>query len=114
MNKSDLAQFTGTEHYYRHLSGLQYTDGVKFLAESAGAYWLIDAIASYQHKVVSNPRLREFQLWKLTVSDNVGTLTCRADSNLPAVISQMIEYTNFPFDIDLYVCNNVLLLPSEY
>ena len=114
MNKSDLAQFTGTENYYKHLFGLQYTDGIKFMAEKAGAYWLIDAIASYQRKVMNNPRLREFQLWQLVIVDNMAILTCRADSGLPAVISQMIEYTDFPFDIDLYVCNNVLLLPSEY
>jgi hypothetical protein len=114
MNKSDLAQFTVTSQYYRHFTGLLYTDGVEFLAEKAGAYWLIDAIAGYQYEAMGNPQLRDFQLWQLTIENNVGTLVCRADSHLPAIISQTIEYTDFPFDIDLYVCNNVLLLPSEY
>jgi hypothetical protein len=113
LSKADLIQFTGTSQYYKHLTGLLYTDGVKFMAE-AGAYWLIDAIASYQHKVMNTPRLREFQLWQLVVVNNMAILTCRADSGLPAVVTQYIEYTDFPFDIDLYVCNNVLLLPSEY
>jgi hypothetical protein len=108
MNKSDLNQFIGTEQYYRHPSGLQYTDGIKYLAEKAGAYWLIDLIASYQ------PRLEGFQLWQLEVSENVGIIACRADSGLPALVSQTIEYTDFPFDIDVYVCDGVLLLPSEY
>lgn len=45
----DLSPFTGTEHWYKHwLGGLLYTDGVKYVADQAGAYWLIDAIASYQ------------------------------------------------------------------
>ena len=38
----------GTENYWRHLFGLKYTDGVKAHADIAEAYWLIDAIASYQ------------------------------------------------------------------
>ncbi len=47
MEQAELAQFTGTEQYYKHLGGLVYTDGVKYLAEKAGSYWLLDIIASY-------------------------------------------------------------------
>ena len=44
-----LTSFYGTENYYQHrLSGLVYTDGVKFVAEHCEAYWLIDAIGSFQ------------------------------------------------------------------
>ena len=47
ISESDLSQFIGTENYYRHWTGHGvYTDGVKYLAEKAGAYWLIDAILS--------------------------------------------------------------------
>ena len=45
----DLRHFTGGVTRYRH--GLNrrviYTEGVQFLAEKAGAYGLIDVIASY-------------------------------------------------------------------
>jgi hypothetical protein len=33
----NLEGFTGTERYYKHLLGILYTDGVKYLAQEAGA-----------------------------------------------------------------------------
>src|ERR1039458_7739091 len=48
-----LRYFTGTEEYHRHwMRRITFTDGVKFLAEQAGAYWLIDLIASWQIKQI--------------------------------------------------------------
>jgi hypothetical protein len=46
-----LEQFTGTTQYYQ--AGMSFmntnmTDGAHYVAEQAGAYWLMDAIASYQ------------------------------------------------------------------
>ena len=47
---TELQQFTGTEQWFRH--GLNrkvlYTDGVQYVAEQAGAYWLVDEIALAQ------------------------------------------------------------------
>jgi hypothetical protein len=50
LTKADLLEFTGTENWYRHSlnRNVTYTDGVKFMAESAGAYWLIDEVATGQ------------------------------------------------------------------
>ncbi|MGA9381161.1 MAG: DUF6876 family protein [Phormidium sp.] len=42
--KSQLSHFTGTDNYYKHWLGFQYTDGIKFLADNAECYWLLDAI----------------------------------------------------------------------
>lgn len=44
---SMLSQFSGTEHYYRLNRRCLITDGAKYLADEAGAYWLLDAAASY-------------------------------------------------------------------
>lgn len=44
---SQLNNFKGTENYYKY-GKLHYTDGIKFLVDSAERYWLLDAIASYQ------------------------------------------------------------------
>jgi hypothetical protein len=109
-----LAQFTGTEHYYKNFLGLLYTDGVQYLAETAEAYWLIDAIASWQPQV--SRVAEEFQLWDLAVNENHGAvLTARRDSDQPPIVQQEIEYTSFPLkSIRLYVENGVLLLPSEH
>ena len=50
LTKADLRQFTATEHWYRHPlnRAVLYTDGAKFVAERAGAYWLLDEIALLQ------------------------------------------------------------------
>ena len=48
MNLENLDQFSSTENYYSNKNyPFLYTDGVKYLAKN-GAYWLLDAIASWQ------------------------------------------------------------------
>lgn len=112
--QAGLGQFYCSEVYYEHWLGrLVYTEGVKFLAENAGAYWLLDAIASYQPQpeVASEP----FQIWTLVVKDRSGTLSMRADSNRPVLVSQEIEFTDFPLpEFKLWLTDGVLILPSEY
>jgi uncharacterized protein DUF6876 len=115
LNESDLRQFTGTEHWYRHglVRTVLYTDGAKHIAEAGGAYWLLDEIALAQRfiKAVAG---EEFQVWKLAVTDSRAVLTCE-DGNDNRVFSKDIEYTDFPLaEITLYFTNNTILLPSEY
>ena len=115
IDHSDLMQFTGADTYYRH--GLNrkvvYTEGVQFLAERAGAYWLIDEIAlaqQYDERV----KAEEFQCWKLVVTNSTATLTCD-DGNGKVVFSKHIDFTDFPLDhIDLWVEGDTILLPSEH
>lgn len=66
--QAELAQFTGTEKWYRHTlaRNVHYTDGVLFVAERAGAYWLIDEIALAQ-KAEAQLASEEFQVWTLVV-----------------------------------------------
>ena len=117
LTEADLVQFTGTSTYYQHSLGVQYTDGVYFLAERGGAYWLIDAIASWQGdpRVSRDPMLRQIQFWKLTVNDDQSALlVCERDEGDVAV-SQEIPFTDFPLsEVKLYLQNGVVLLPSEY
>ena len=75
-------------------------------------------------KALKDERLREFQFWKLTVTDKDGrksaVLTCRADKGEKPAITQRIEYTDFDLpEIDLWVGpmdekHFVIMLPSEY
>lgn len=44
---SRLCLFTGTVHYHRLNRKCLLTDGAKYLEEGAGAFWLMDAAASY-------------------------------------------------------------------
>lgn len=107
---SELSQFVGTTQYFPHSAGrVVFTEGVQYLAERGGAYWLIDAIASYN-------RQEPFQIWELKKhQDNTATLTMREDTGRPTKVRQEISYTDFPLEgIKLYLIDGVLLLPSEY
>lgn len=110
--KAQLQQFTGTENYYKHFTGIRYTDGVLFLAEELNCFWFLDIIASYQHKLRDVP----FQIWKVQVNkDNTGLVTMREDSDQPIKIRQELKYTDFPLDeYEVYCIDGVILLKSEY
>ena len=123
----NLQHFCGSEQYYKHWLGLCYTDGIKYLAENAQCFWLIDAIASHQPTANKNQRLREFQLWFLHVGNahefikpkagNAAVLTCWEDTpkaESKPVIIQQIPFTDFPLkEIKLYLKEKILLLPDE-
>jgi hypothetical protein len=112
---TELNQFYGSATHYKHWLGLKYTDGVQYLAQEANCYWLLDAIASHQTKnLLSDPRLREFQIWHLQVKDNSAVLICEWDTN-KKVLRQEIEYTDFPLShLKLYLVEKVLMLTNEY
>jgi hypothetical protein len=119
--KEVLARFSGSESYHKFspLSRLVVTDGVKWLADNAECYWLLNEIASYQHQCSKDAMLRDFQVWTLTTEQRSemnrrGHLKCERDTGDKKPIRQEIEYTDFPLDeIKLYVENGVILLPSE-
>ena len=116
LGAEDLAQFTGTEQWYRHSinRSILYTEGAQYVAEHGGAYWLLDEIALIQ-PYDQNVAAEEFQVWTLTVRpDKTATLACD-DGNGNVVFSKEIPYTDFPLDTTkLYFANNVIHLPSEY
>ncbi len=113
---TELAQFTGSEHWYRHglVRNVLYTDGARYVADTAGAYWLLDEIALAQ-KFTPAVRAEEFQVWQLTVSPtSTAALTCE-DGNGRVVFSKAIAFTDFPPEgVRFYVCNNTIMLPGEY
>ena len=114
--ETELSMFTGTQAYHRFsiISKLVMTDGVKYLCEKAGCYWLMDLIASYQQKCMRDSMLRDIQFWTLKVNDSTGVVTCDRDTDDTA-FKQNIPYTDFPLnEIKLYCTNGVILLPSEY
>ena len=116
-----LAQFTGSETFTRHAlrRSMLMTEGVVFLAEAAQAHWLTDAIASYQHD--QRVRAEEFQVWRLDVDVQArrAALTMSDGNSRSPIITQAIEYTDFPLDlIEMWMVASgdhwVLMLPSEY
>jgi hypothetical protein len=116
LSQAELRQFTGTERWYRHgiNHNVLYTDGAKYVADTAGAYWLLDAIAIIQPQN-KHVGAEAFQVWRLSVHpDRSGVLTCE-DGNGKEVFRQVIPYTEFPADgITLYFQNSTIFLLSEY
>lgn len=118
------AQTNGSENMHRGLCGLRFTDGVRFVAETCEAFWLVDAIASYQGRL----RGEDFQLWRIA-RENVSpdsepttgwVLTCWNDTpearGSRCLVCQPIPYSDFPPDLSpfkLYVENGTCLLPEE-
>src|ERR1700735_4063614 len=88
---SELRQFTGSEHWYRHglVRTVVFTDGAKYVADQAGAYWLFETIALAQ-RFEQRVAAAAFQVWTLT-----ATLTCDR-SNRKTVYRQELEFTDFP------------------
>lgn len=106
-----------------------YTEGVKEIAELAGAYWLLDILATECAPALLKLFLDKedwFQLVTFTVNDSsAGMLTMASDLNKPAIWSRSLEYTDFPpgqwklyLAVDQVVepgrTNVVAMLPTEY
>lgn len=111
---ADLRQFTGSEQVFRHslMRRITYTEGVQYLAEKGGAYWLLDKVATLQ--LDRTMRAEEFQVWKLAVADNKAVLTME-DGNDRELYREQIEFTDFPLpEVRLFFRDNVIMLPSEY
>ena len=129
----DLEQFTGSFDYHSTtLRGQKFvcTDGMLHLAEVAGAYWLLDAVSSYQSSRLDRA-CEGFQVWQLRKlpdsCKNSAELTCWRDTPSDEVkpfVRQLIPYTDFPFDelgetFQFYACGTMseritAMLKSEY
>ena len=113
--KRELQHFTGNETFYRNplFPRFVYTEGVKFLAEKAGAYWLLDFIFSNQ--ILELLKTEAFQTWKITVSESEAASIQVEDGNDNKLSSFNLTYTDFPLqEFTLWLVDNTLMLPSEY
>jgi len=117
--RHELKQFHGTSEYHKHLfpgkSPILITDGCKYVRDECNAYWLFDAILSYQYDRILKDI--NFQVWELKrlKMDLSWQLTCREDTGTKPLIRQTIEFSDFPIDyVKIWVIDKVALLPSEY
>jgi hypothetical protein len=91
----------GTDNYSRSPfnRAFLYTSGVREVADSIGAYWLLDIIAT---EVVVE-LLRRFKSTgdyfaslTITVKNDKADITATMDSGVPPWWSKHIDYTDFP------------------
>lgn len=111
------------------------TPGVKYLANKAQCWWLLDVIASYYKP--GGKSAVDRQLWEDSIlfwtvektGSRKAVVYCQQDSGMPKIIRQEIPHTDFPFPIEgkvrLWVAeafpdgtmeskHKLIILPSEY
>ena len=115
---TNLAHFSGSDEYTRTSSRMVITEGVKYLAENAGAFWLIDLIDS--HQITPSVGREPFQVWTLTRNKSgSGAKVEATDGNGKRIAVQRIPYTDFPLQSVKLFCtsggtiNRVTMLPGE-
>jgi hypothetical protein len=111
----NLGQFIGTENYYLHWSKvIRWTDGIQYLCEEAGAFWLMDVVAS--HFLYEEVRNAPFQLWRIEVkADNSAVITMKEDTGKSNLVYQELPFTDFLLkEFEFYCTDGICLLKSEY
>jgi len=119
LTRDDLGQFIGSEQLFRH--GLSrkhlYTEGAQFVAERAGAYWLLDKIALHGSPAIDR---EDFQVWKLEVTPERKATLITSDGNDGILKTEELPFTDFPLSaITLWAVRNefdgfTIMLPGEY
>jgi len=129
---------TGSEQVHRNWTkSLVYTDGIKFLADTCEAHWLIDLVASHQtgiRRALARLRKRDFQVWRLAgwkipggekAGEQWGpddhddaVITAWEDTPYESrmLVRQSIPVTDFPDDLmpfEFWVENGTMLLKEE-
>ena len=106
----EMNRFYGTENYYRYMNTpLVYTDGVKYFAEKACAYWFIDLCVSHLIRLHD-----DFYLIRLKVENEKAIVTFEGDEE-EVCSQQKIEYTDCPEgEWVFFFYNNVLMWNGEY
>lgn len=112
---NQLSMFIGTEKYYRISRRHLLTDGTKYVAETADAFWIMDAVASHLSEIGTADW---FVLVRVTVT-NKTVVMYYEDGNGKVHAKQAIPYADFPMpEFVLNACWDgehwVLMLPSEY
>jgi hypothetical protein len=111
--RADLGAFIGTEQWHRHALNrhLLLTDGVKYFADTAGAWWLLDIVAT---EVLPFPATHPCLVIHLDVNDAKAIIRV-SDGDDIQIYCRHIHFNDAPDGLwRVYLTDNVLLLPSEY
>ena len=111
----DLSGFYGTENYYKSpLTNCVYTDGVKYFAEEAGAYWFLDLVL-HEYRALVHKEL--FLSITLKVSRESAVIEV-SDGNGSYAKPRLIDHTDCADgEYNFYFVQGeptVLMLASEY
>lgn len=105
-----LNQFIGTQQYYKVL-GFNVTEGIKYVMENGYSWFVTDflSVVGFTQKL----RKEGFLSIKLKLQDSKGLMVVD-DGNGNILYEQRYQYTDAKREINLYFCNDVLMLNREY
>ena len=115
-----LNGFCGSETAYTiPMFNIQYTEGVKYLADTAKCYWLLTdaAVITKRIKPKSSFLVVYFKRFSKELQERLHkeAQITYADGNGTILLQQDYEYTDFPLDeLRLFCVEDMLMLPNEY
>lgn len=116
MLKEELSTFYGSENFYKFLGGVTITEGVKYFAEKAEAFWLVNDII-LNCLMRKSLKHEEFIAIKTSKCKSTEGVTINYENgNNEVLFTEVYSYSDLPDDgeFTFWFTNNVLLLPSEY
>lgn len=115
-----LGSFHGSETIYKiPLLGTFYTEGIKYLAETAECFWLVTDVSVIAKSLKERSPFITIDVQTLSgeEKDLIGyeAIIRYSDGNDHTLETQKYHLTDFPLErLCLYFVNSTLLLPGEY
>jgi hypothetical protein len=110
-----IENFKATATWHRHPANprIFYSDGIKFLADSASCWWLVDDIVLTQ--IFSMISAIKFQIWILEKTGKKrAVLRCESEHGT-VLFTKIIPYSEFPLPrVVIYCVDKQIMLASEY
>lgn len=118
--RDSLQQFCGTTQFFKlPLIRTRFTDGIHFLAERAGCFWLVTDASVIAKSLMDRSYFITIDFKRLSEAERQQK-GCEAiinytDGNETILETHGYNVTDFPLDeLRLYFVDNTLMLPSEY
>lgn len=116
----DLDSFHGSETIYKiPLLGTFYTEGIKYLAETAECFWLVTDVSVIAKSLMDRSPFITIDIQTISGKEResigYGAIIRYSDGNDHIMETQKYHLTDFPLErLRLYFVNDTLLLPGEY
>jgi len=118
--KVELQQFIGSETFYKiPLIGTRFTDGIKYLADTAECFWLVTDASVIAKSLINKSYFVTVDFKRFSEKEREKK-QCEAiinysDGNDKIFETHRYNVTDFPLDeLRLFFVDNTLMLPSEY
>ena len=118
--RNNLETFTGTEMFYSiPLLKTRFTDGIKYLADTANCFWLVTDTSVIAKSLLNRSYFITIDFKKLSedMQDAIGygAIIEYGDGNGNVLETHKYHATDFPLDkLRLFFTNDTLMLPSEH